>query len=210
MAVRVSAADIVARFVLDLQQPEEIAPVTPLQARSSYPAYLRYVTRGHYREARHTKLLCEKLEAVERGEITRLMIFMPPRHSKSETSSKHFPGWFLGRNPHKRVMLASYGDELARDFGRSNRDDLEEYGQEIFGVSVSPGSSAAHRWDLAGKRGGMVTAGVGGPSRVRAPTSCSSTTRSRTGKRPSRPRSGRRSGTGIGPSPTPASRRAAP
>lgn len=160
---KAGAPQIIARFLRELQQNEDMKYVTAQNARESCAQYIKYVTRGFYKEAPHTKLLCKKLESIERGELKRLMVFMPPRHSKSETTSKHFPGWFLGRNPQKRVILGSYGRALARDLGRRNRDDLEEYGKEIFGISVSPSSKAADRWDIAGHRGGMIAAGVSGP-----------------------------------------------
>src|SRR5579863_3836091 len=69
----------------------------------------------------HLKLLVEQLEAVERGEIDRLMISMPPRHGKSLLASTLFPSWFIGRNPQCSVIATSYGQELALDFGRRVR-----------------------------------------------------------------------------------------
>jgi hypothetical protein len=72
--------------------------------------------------AQHHRLVIEKLEAVERGEIDRLMIFLPPRHGKSLIASQLFPPWYLGRNPERSVIAASYGAELALDFGRRVRN----------------------------------------------------------------------------------------
>jgi len=65
--------------------------------------------------------MCRHLEGVERGDIKRLMIFAPPRHGKSELASRRFPAWFLGRNPDKMIICASYGDDLATRFGRDVR-----------------------------------------------------------------------------------------
>lgn len=110
----------------------------------------------------HVKLLALKLEAVERGEIKRLLVFEPPRHGKSELITKRFPGWFLGRNPDKRVIQASHGAELADEFGRFVRNSFEEHGRDVFGETVADDSSAANRWDIAGRRGGLVATGVGG------------------------------------------------
>jgi hypothetical protein len=72
--------------------------------------------------AAHHELIVRKLEAIERGEIRRLMIFMPPRHGKSLISSQIFPAWYLGRNPDRSIILASYEQELADAFGRKVRD----------------------------------------------------------------------------------------
>jgi len=70
--------------------------------------------------AHHAKLV-EHLEAVERGEITRLAIAMPPRHGKSLTSSILFPAWYLGRHPERQVIAATYSQELADEVGRKVR-----------------------------------------------------------------------------------------
>src|SRR5580704_6040548 len=76
--------------------------------------------------ARHHQTIIEKLEAVERGEITRLMIFMPPRHGKSLLTTQLFPAWYLGRHPDRGVITASYSQDLADDFGRRVRNFLDE------------------------------------------------------------------------------------
>ncbi len=100
--------------------------------------------------------------AVERGEIKRLMVFMPPRHSKSLTTTIHFPAWYLGRNPDKRVITASYGASLAEGFSRQTRTLLQEYGEEVFGIRISRVASSVDNWAIQGHYGGLVAAGVGG------------------------------------------------
>jgi predicted phage terminase large subunit-like protein len=91
------------------------------------------------------------------------MIFWPPRHGKSEFTSKYFPAWFEGRFPDKRVILTSYEADFASQWGGKVRDLLEDHGENIFGVEISQDSSAKDRWNIKGKEGGMQTAGVGGP-----------------------------------------------
>lgn len=93
----------------------------------------------------------------------RLIIEMPPRHGKSELTSRHFPAWYLGTNPSHRVILASYESAFARSWGRKARDGLREYGPELFGVEVGNESAAANDWTIKGTDGGMFTTGVGGP-----------------------------------------------
>lgn len=111
----------------------------------------------------HLRVLDEAIiDAVEGYGPRRLIVTMPPRHSKSLTCSQHLPAWYLGRNPDHRVLLASYGAEFAESWGRKARDLLVEFGH-WFGVSVSDQSAAANRWDIEGRLGGMQTAGVGGP-----------------------------------------------
>ena len=88
-----------------------------------------------------------------------------PTHN-SQRASRWGPLWYLRRHPTARVMLASYGAELADDHGRWVRDQLRTYGDTL-GIRLDPGSHAANRFDLEAPRGssirgGMVTAGVGG------------------------------------------------
>lgn len=106
-------------------------------AREDYSVYLEYVHHGRYIPSRHSDLVCQYLEKVERGEIRRLMIFMPPRHSKSMTVTETFPSWFIGRNPERRVIEVSYGDSLARKFGKANRNKIAEFGEELFGITLA-------------------------------------------------------------------------
>lgn len=131
-----------------------------LLARDSLLSFTEY-TYPQYAAAAHHKLIAEKLEAVERGEIKRLMINMPPRHGKSEKASKRFPAWFLGRNPDAQIIAASYNSDLANDFGRSVRNIVSDrlYGN-VFETRLAPDSRAANRWNTEAG-GAYVAAGVG-------------------------------------------------
>ena len=131
------------------------------QARRNYFEYCQYVHRGAWKPARHLGLVCEALDKVESGEITRLMIFMPPRHGKSMSVTETFPSYFIGRNPTRRVIEVSYGDSLAQRFGKFNRQKVQEYGEELFGVTVSKEKASMTDWDITGYRGGMISAGIG-------------------------------------------------
>ena len=73
--------------------------------------YARYVAAPIYRQ------IAEQLERVERGEIDRLMLLVPPRHGKSELASRRFPAWYLGRHPDHQFISASASVTLAEDFG---------------------------------------------------------------------------------------------
>lgn len=130
-------------------------------ARSSLLAFTEY-TNEQYQRAAHHELIAKKLEAVERGEIDRLMIFMPPRHGKSELASKRFPAWCLGRNPKRQIIAASYNSDLANDFGRNVRNLVAEpeFGQVFSGVTLAPDSQAANRMNT-NHGGTYVAAGVG-------------------------------------------------
>ena len=112
---------------------------------------------------RHHKIMAEKFEAVARGDIKRLAISLPPRHSKSEMASYLLPAWYLGKYPDRQVMEASHTAELSVGFGRKVRNliDTPAY-QEIFpGVSLQADSKSAGRWGT--NKGGVYNAlGVGG------------------------------------------------
>ena len=121
-----------------------------------------HASRGRWRLPRHLELLNLKLLDVAAGRTIRLIVEMPPRHGKSEFISRYFPAWYLGKFPDKRVILSSYEGSFAASWGRKARDILEAFGPEVFGISVSRRSSAADAWDIAGREGGMNTAGAGG------------------------------------------------
>ena len=131
------------------------------QARQSLLAFTEY-TNPLYERAQHHVQIAAKLEAVERGEIDRLMIFMPPRHGKSELASKRFPAWCLGRRPERQIIAASYNSDLANDFGRNVRNLVAEpeFGQVFPNVSLAPDSQAANRMNT-NHGGAYVAAGVG-------------------------------------------------
>lgn len=130
-------------------------------ARRSLLRFTEY-TNPLYQRARHHELIAQRLEAVESGEIDRLMIFMPPRHGKSELASKRFPAWCLGRDPRRQIIAASYNSDLANDFGRNVRNIVAEpeFGQVFPGVSLAPDSQAANRMNT-NRGGAYVAAGVG-------------------------------------------------
>ena len=124
------------------------------------------LTEGREKQARHLDLIDDAFRRIAAGEKLQVMLTMPPRHGKSQRASRWGPLWYLRRHPEKRVMLASYGAELADGHGRWVRDQLRTYG-DTMGVRLDPNSRAANRFDLEASRGssvrgGMVTAGVGG------------------------------------------------
>ena len=111
---------------------------------------------------RHHRIIAEKLEQIARGEIKRLIINMPPRHTKSEFASYLFPAWMIGKRPQMKIIQATHTTELAVNFGRKVKNllETEEY-QEIFpNCELAADSKASGRWDT--KSGGMYYAvGVG-------------------------------------------------
>lgn len=150
------------------------APTAEDYAFSRLISYAAYQWPG-YRDANHHRLIARHLEAVERGEIKRLMITMPPRHGKSMLASEFFPAWYLGRNPDHYVVTATYAQELADDFGRKVKNQIEDdaYRAIFPGVSLADDSKSAKRFHIDGnlggyehglsQRGAFYAVGVGGP-----------------------------------------------
>lgn len=133
------------------------------KARAGLIDFTTY-TKPDFAAAQHHKQIAEALESVERGECDRLMIFAPPRHTKSELASRRFPAWYLGRHPDKQLIAATYSGDFALDFGRDVRGIVqgEEFKALFPDVSLASDSQAANRWHT-NKGGVSVYVGVGGP-----------------------------------------------
>jgi len=144
------------------------------QGAARHPAYddltaFKFHMYRRYQHSDHLAMLDEHLTQVARyvesggAEGVRfLVVEMPPRHGKSLTLARLFPAWFIGRNPDKRVMLATYGASLAHKHSRFARNLLlaPRY-QEVFpGVRLMEGSQAVDAWDVDRDEGGMDALGV--------------------------------------------------
>ena len=112
---------------------------------------------------RHHARMAAAFERVANGEIKRLIVNMPPRHTKSEFASYLLPAWFLGKFPHKKVIQTSHTAELAVGFGRKVRNlvDSEAYKRIFPAVELQTDSKAAGRWNT-NFGGDYFAIGVGG------------------------------------------------
>ena len=112
---------------------------------------------------RHHKIMADAFERVANGELKRLIINMPPRHTKSEFASYLLPAWFLGKYPGKKIIQCSNTAELAVGFGRKVRNlvDSEAYSKIFPNVSLRHDSKAAGRWST-NMNGEYFAIGVGG------------------------------------------------
>jgi predicted phage terminase large subunit-like protein len=131
------------------------------RARESLIAFTEY-TFPKYRTAPFHQTIAGQLERVERGEIDRLMLLLPPRHGKSELASKRYPAWLLGRNPTRQFISVSATAELASDFGRDVRNIIgsQEY-RTLFDTRLAEDSQAKGKWHTSA--GGIYYAiGIGG------------------------------------------------
>ena len=114
-------------------------------------------------DGRHHKVMAKKFEEIAEGKIRRLIINMPPRHTKSEFASYMLPAWFLGKYPNKKIIQCSNTAELAVGFGRKVRNlvDSEQYAEIFPNVTLRSDSKAAGRWSTSGN-GEYFAIGVGG------------------------------------------------
>lgn len=126
--------------------------------------FAEYASMGTWKPFIHLTLICYLLMLVVEGKISRLMVFMPPRHGKSELISYYFLTWFLGNFPDKNVILTTHSANFSRKWGRRVRNLLDFIGEYAFGkpIKLAEDSQAAHSWDIKDHSGGLVTAGVGG------------------------------------------------
>lgn len=116
-----------------------------------------------YQNALHHDAIARVVEEVEKGEIQFLILTVPPRHGKSEIVSRRLPAWYLGRNPGENVVVATYNDDFAKDFGADVRNIMtsSQYKQVFPNVTLQRGGAAKER--LQTRQGGMATfVGVGG------------------------------------------------
>ena len=113
-------------------------------------------------EGQHHRVIAEKLELVAQGKLKRLIINMPPRHSKSEFASFLMPAWFLGRNPKLKIIQATHNTELAVRFGRKVRDliDDPQYKDIFPDTNLKEDNKGAGKWQTD-KGGEYFAAGVG-------------------------------------------------
>lgn len=121
------------------------------------------VERSRYKDAKHHRAIARVLEEVVKGEIQFLILTAPPRHGKSELVSRRLPAWFAGKFPEQNVVVATYNDDFAMDFGKDVRFIMQspQYKQIFPKAALRRGGAASNR--LQTTEGGMLTfVGVGG------------------------------------------------
>ncbi len=147
--------------ILQLQERLELLNARDA-CRDSFMEYIRYIWPS-FIEGDHHRLIADKLTRVAKGELKRLIVNMPPRHTKSEFASIYFPSWMMGLKPDLKIMQTTHTADLSINFGRKVRNlmDTDEY-QRIFPeASLAADSKSAGKWQTGGG-GEYFAAGVGG------------------------------------------------
>jgi hypothetical protein len=145
--------------------PAEAESLVLYQAKNNLIDFAIAVDRNYQDTWFHEQLaniLQASMEKVEQGEDVRIIITIPPRHGKSEISTKKFPAWALGHHPDWPVIVASYSAELATKFGESTRDIMQsEQYQSIFDTRLRSDAKAKGYWKT-NEGGSYMAAGAGG------------------------------------------------
>lgn len=118
-----------------------------LRSQDKFLDFMRAVEPSMLQGPQH-RIIGDAFERIAQGTLKRVIINIAPRHSKSTMSSYLFPAWFMGKFPHKKVIMASHTGDLAVDFGRKVRNMIASpiYGSVFPNVSLSADSKAAGRW----------------------------------------------------------------
>jgi predicted phage terminase large subunit-like protein len=127
----------------------------------SLEAFTKSIFRP-FQSSSHIKTLIDALENAVETPNARLIVTLPPRHSKSLNVSEHLPAWYLGRFPDKRIIAASHTASLAYTFSRRVRNKMGGPKWPFPNVRVADDKGAVSAWDIAGHLGGYVSVGVGG------------------------------------------------
>lgn len=159
--------------IIKLLPEDEQAPLLPLAAayqdsltretgQIDFMSFVQTMWPG-FIHGQHHALMAAKFEDIANGKSKRLIINMPPRHTKSEFASYLLPAWYLGRFPNKKIIQCSNTAELAVGFGRKVRNlvDGERYGKVFPNVALRSDSKAAGRWST-NANGEYFAIGVGG------------------------------------------------
>lgn len=121
----------------------------------SFDEWLPLVTPSYNWKWRHLVYARQALNEIAAGTLKRLMVFMPPRHGKTEQTTVRFPAWWLERDPTQRIILGAYNQTLADKFSRKTRRIIKDR------IRISAERNAASDWETEAG-GGLRAVGVGG------------------------------------------------
>jgi len=146
--------------LLELERSVALDEARP-NITNNFLSFVKYVW-PEFIEGSHHKIINKKFNDLAEGKIKRLIINMPPRHTKSEFASYLLPAWMIGKNPKLKIIQATHTADLAIDFGRKTKNLVDEprY-RELFPTRLQEDSQAAGKWKTE-QGGEYFAAGVGG------------------------------------------------
>ena len=156
-----TASDEVLREILALEQARNVLEIRE-RAQEDFMVFVKHVYDG-FIEGSHHKQVAKQFEKLSVNRGSRIIVNMPPRHTKSEFASYLLPAWLIGKNPALKIIQTTHTAELAVRFGRKVRNlmEMEIYRQIFPDVDLKADSKAAGRWET-GQGGEYYAAGVGG------------------------------------------------
>jgi len=145
--------------LLQLEESVELEKAKP-NIIGNFLSFVKYVW-PEFIEGSHHKIINKKFNDLANGKIKRLIINMPPRHTKSEFASYLLPAWMIGKDPKLKIIQATHTADLAIDFGRKTKNlvDQSNY-RELFQTRLQEDSKAAGKWKTE-QGGEYYAAGVG-------------------------------------------------
>tara|TARA_Y100000114_G_scaffold35349_1_gene30907 strand:+ start:1682 stop:3169 length:1488 start_codon:yes stop_codon:yes gene_type:complete len=125
--------------------------------------FVKHMWGDAFIQGKHHKIIAEKFNRIAQGKLKRLIVCLPPRHSKSEFASTFLPAWLMGLNGSLKIIQCTHTAELAVRFGRKVRNliDSEDYKFIFPNLSLQADNKSAGRW-TTNQEGEAFYAGVGG------------------------------------------------
>ena len=148
--------------LIDLR--EKLFDQAIIKARTNFLTFVKLMVPSliaDFKMGKHIEVIANKLQEIEDGTVKRLMVFLPPRSSKSVLCSKIFPAWYMGKHASHEILSVSHSDQLASDFGRSVRDlvNSDLYRQIFPNTTLRADVRAAGKWQTQ-QNGVYIAAGV--------------------------------------------------
>ncbi len=165
-----------ARALVAAHEAKERAILYDLEVYKARDSFLSYMTftdpvpdqpddprQSLYEVQPVHRFLAETLERIERGELKRVIFTLPPRTGKTRMTSQKFPTWFVGRNPRRSVIVATYNGIFARDFGTAIKESLtsDRYRQIFPSVDLVSSARSAERMTMRNYGGSIFCIGRG-------------------------------------------------
>lgn len=132
-------------------------------SKRDYSEYIEYVHEGRYKHGKFTRYLTRAIQDFVEADTGHaydiLLLSVPPQHSKSTTITETLPSWILGKFPDSRIVEISYNDDFSKLFTRRNREKIERFGNDLFGIKVG-NPDTANEFVIADHIGSFVSRGI--------------------------------------------------
>ena len=146
------------------QLKEAFDSIAKQACHEEYKFYVEYVHEGRWIPTKFHVWLCDKVQEFIERKTTRayeiLLLSVPPQHGKSLTVTETLPSWYLGKNQLKRVIEASYNEDFAQSFGRSNKNKILKFGKQLFDIELAKKPRLDENFKLSNGVGGMISKGI--------------------------------------------------